>query len=68
MALGIGVEEVVRVGRVLVDGALDQAQAENSGVEIKVFLGLAGDGRDVMDAVDRAHDDDLAFSQSGTSE
>src|SRR6185295_3151551 len=50
-------EEVIRVGHVLVDGALDQAKAERPGVEVQVLLGIPADGRDVMDAVDGAHDE-----------
>src|SRR6185295_5029825 len=57
VTLGIGVEEVIRVGHVLVDGALDQAKAERPGVEVQVLLGIPADGRDVMDAVDGAHDE-----------
>ncbi len=55
VALGVRVEEVERAGIVLVDAALDEAHAEDAGVEVEVLLGRPGDRRHVMQTVDRAH-------------
>ncbi len=52
---GVGIEQVVGPGIVLVDGLLDQAHAEHAGVEVDVLLRLAGDCGDVMDAVHGTH-------------
>ena len=49
-ALLVGVEEVVDGGVVLVDGLLDQAQAQDARVEVDVAGRVAGDRGDVMDA------------------
>ena len=60
VTLGVRIKEVVRAGIVLVDAALDQAHAEDSGVEVEVFLRRSGDGRDVVEAVDvSGHDTDF---------
>jgi hypothetical protein len=48
--LGIGVEEVVDGRVVLVDGLLDQSQAEHPHVELDVGGRVARDGRDVVNA------------------
>ena len=48
----VAVEEVVDRRVVLVDRLLDQPQAEDSHIEVDVALGVAGDCRDVMDAVE----------------
>jgi hypothetical protein len=48
----VGVEEVVHGRRVLVDRLLDQPKAEHAGVEVDVVLGVGGDCRDVMDALE----------------
>ena len=49
-ALGVGVEEVVGAGVVLVDALLDQPHAEHAGVEVEVLLRRTGDGGDVVQA------------------
>jgi len=46
----VAVVEVVGSGVVEVDGLLDEAEAEDSGVELDVACGVAGDGGDVVDA------------------
>jgi hypothetical protein len=53
-AQGVAVIEVVAAGIVEVDGELDQSQTQESAVEVQVALGVAGDGRDVMDTGNRA--------------
>jgi hypothetical protein len=55
VSLGVGVEEVIRPRVVLVDAALDQPHAKDAGVEVEILLRRAGDGRDVVEAVDAAH-------------
>ncbi len=55
MALGVGIEEVVGAGVVLVDALLDQAHAENARIEVQILLGGAGDRGDVVDPVDALH-------------
>src|SRR5262249_37494068 len=44
--------EVVGLGVVEVDGAFDQAETEDAGVEVQVVLRVAGDGGDVVNAQD----------------
>jgi hypothetical protein len=44
--------EVIGAGIVEVDGALDESQAENLGVEVEIALCVGGDGGDVMEAND----------------
>ena len=44
--------EVVGAGVVEVDGALDEAEAEDLGVEVEVGLGVGGDGGDVVETDD----------------
>ena len=51
-ANGVGVEEVIGGNVVLVDGLFHQAHAELTGVEIEVSLGVGGDRRDVVQAVE----------------
>lgn len=46
--------EMVGAGVVKIDGFLDEAQAQNLAVKVKVALGAARDGRDVMPAQDTA--------------
>src|SRR5205085_156701 len=50
MGIAIGEEEVVRIGRILIDAFLDEPHAEHPDVEVEVFLGVAGDTGDVMDS------------------
>ena len=52
-ALLVGVEEVVDRRVVLVDGLLDEPQAEDARVEVDVPGGVARDARDVMDPLER---------------
>ena len=52
---GVRVEQVVGAGIVLVDAPLDQAHAEDAGVEVEVLLRRSRDRRDVMQSVDAAH-------------
>jgi hypothetical protein len=59
---GIGVEEVVGAGIVLVDALLDQPHAEHAGVEVEVLLRGA---RDRGDVVEPAHS--VRFAQRSTS-
>src|SRR5947209_3348221 len=47
-----GVEEVVDGRVVLVDGLGDQPQSHDPGVEVDVARGVAGDGGDVVDALE----------------
>jgi hypothetical protein len=44
------VEEMIRLRIIHVNCDLDEAQPQNPGVEVKVLLGIAGDGGDVVDA------------------
>ena len=55
MPLGIGVEEVIGAGIVLVDALLHQPHAEHARIEVEVLLRGARDGRDVVQAVDASH-------------
>ena len=48
----VGVEEVVDGRVVLVDGLLDQAQAEHAHVEVDVARRVAGDRSDVVDSLE----------------
>jgi hypothetical protein len=45
---GVGIEEVIRVGRVLIYRSFHQAHAERAGVEVEVALRVAGDSRDMV--------------------
>src|SRR5262249_55307534 len=54
--LRIGVEEVIRVGGILVDGLLDQAEPEDAGVKVQIFLCVARDGGDVMKTIKLGHE------------
>ena len=49
LTLLVGVEDVVDGRIVLIDRLLDQAQAEDPGIEVDVVLGVRGDRGDVMD-------------------
>jgi hypothetical protein len=51
-ALLVGVEEVVDGRVVLVDGLLDEPQAEHADVEVDVAWGVSGDAGDVVDALE----------------
>ena len=53
--------EVVGAGVVEVDGALDEAEAEDLGVEVEVLLGVGGDGGDVVEAGDGCWHGEDAF-------
>ena len=55
MAFGVGVEEVIGAGVVLVDAFLDQAHPEDAAVEVEILLRRAGDRGDVVEPVDAAH-------------
>ena len=44
--------EVVGAGVVKVDGALDEAEAEDLGVEVEICLRVGGDGGDVVETDD----------------
>src|SRR5215204_1036344 len=48
----VRVEQVVDGRIVLVDGLLDEPQSERAGVELDVLRRVAGDARDVMDAME----------------
>ena len=48
----VGVEEVVDGRVVLVHGLLDEPQPERAGVELDVRRRVAGDARDVVDALE----------------
>ena len=50
-ALLVGEEEVIDGRVVLVDGFLDQAQAQHPGVEVDVALSVVGDRGDVVDSL-----------------
>ena len=54
--LRIRIEQVIGARIVLVHALLDQAHAEDTGIEVEVFLRRPGDGGYVMKAVDSAHD------------
>ena len=55
MPLAVRVEEMVRGRVVLIDGLLDQAHAEDAGVEVEIFLCGSRNGGDVMEAGDIGH-------------
>ena len=48
----IGEEEVIDARIVLIDGFLDQAQSEHTGIKIDISLGVLGDRGDVMDSLE----------------
>jgi hypothetical protein len=52
VAVGVGVEEMVRVRRVLVDALLDQTHPEQPSIELEILLRVAADRRDVVNAGD----------------
>jgi hypothetical protein len=54
-AFGVGIEEMVGTGIVLIDALLDEAHAEDAGVEVEILLRRTGDGGDVMQPVHAAH-------------
>ena len=49
-AEAIGVEEVIDVSRILIDGLLDEAHAQGSRIEIAVRFEIGSDRADVMDS------------------
>ena len=51
----IRIEEVIGSGVVLVHAALDQAHAEDAGIEVEIFLCGSRDGGDVVESSDRLH-------------
>src|SRR5215472_17688768 len=55
MAVRVRIEQVIRARIVLIDGALDEAHAENARVEVEVLLCWARDGGDVMQSVHSLH-------------
>ena len=55
MSRRVGIKEVIRVRRILIHTLLHQAHAEHAGVEVEILLRVAGDRRDVMNAVDVGH-------------
>ena len=55
MSLGVGVEEVVRAGIVLIHALLDEPHAEDAGVEVEILLRRSRDRCDVMQSVDASH-------------
>lgn len=56
VSVGVGIEEVVGAGIILIHAFLHQTHAEDSGVEIEILLRRAGDGGDVMKAADWLHE------------
>ncbi len=55
MSFGIGVEQMIRPGIILIDALLHQAHPEHAGIEIKVLLRRTRNGGDVMEAADSFH-------------
>ena len=55
MSRGIGKEQVIRAGLVLIHALLDETHAEHAGVVIEILLRGTGDGGDVMKAGCRSH-------------
>ncbi len=53
VTLGVGVEEMISAGIILVDASLHQPHPEHAGVEIEILLRGSGDGGDVMKPSDR---------------
>ena len=64
LASAVGVEQVIGADVVLVDGLLDQPQAERCGIELQVAGRVGGDGGEMMDAGE-LHD--VASSRLGVS-
>src|SRR2546422_3386729 len=56
MAVRVRIKQMVGAGIVLVDRLLDEPHAEDTRVEIEVFLRRSGNRRDVMKSVDALHD------------
>ena len=55
MPFRVRIEEVIGARVVLIDRFLDQAHAEDAGVEVEVLLRRPGDRGDVMKPVDTIH-------------
>jgi len=55
MPIAVGVKEVVRARRILVDALLHETHAEDAGIEIDVFLRIAGDAGHMMKSADFRH-------------
>src|SRR5262249_4041121 len=55
MPLGVGVEQMVGAGIVLIDAALDQPHPQPARVEVEILLRRPRNRGDVMDAVDTTH-------------
>ena len=49
---GVGVEQVIGAGIVLVDALLDEPHAQDAGVEVEILLRRAGNRGDVVQPVD----------------
>ena len=64
MSFGVGVEQMIRAGIVLVDALLDQPHAEHAGIEVEVLLRRPGDRRDVMKTVDSCDDTSAVIRDS----
>jgi hypothetical protein len=52
MPIAVCIEKVIRARRILVDTLLHETHAENTGIEIDVFLRVAGDACHMMKTVD----------------
>jgi hypothetical protein len=52
MAFGVGIEEMIGAGVILIDALLNETHPENARVKIKVLLSGTGDSRDVMESGD----------------
>ncbi len=61
MPLGIGIEEMIRAGVILVDAFLDQPHPEHVDVEIQILLCGSGDRSNMMKSSERLH---RSFSRS----
>jgi hypothetical protein len=55
MSLGVGVEQMIGPGIVLVHAALDQPHPEHARVEVEILLRGTGDRRDVVQTVNAGH-------------
>ncbi len=55
VAFGVGVEQMVGAGIILVDALFDETHPEDAGVEIEILLRGTSDGSDVMKTGDFFH-------------
>ena len=55
MSFRVGVEKMIRARIILVDAFFYEPQAEDTGIEIEIFLRRPSDGRDVVDSADGFH-------------